>query len=60
MSLYQNDVQIEKEFKKTEKEFQNKMKKNENSDKKKVLIKKSSESMRETERLALSFNQMIL
>ena len=35
MFLYQNDIQIEKELKKTEKEFQSKMKKNENSDKKK-------------------------
>ena len=60
MSLYQNDIQIEKKLEKTEKKSQNKMRKDKNSDKKKVLIKKNSENVKETEKLVLSFNQVIL
>ena len=36
------------------------MRKNENSDKKKVLIKNSSENVKEIKKLALNFNQVIL
>ena len=36
------------------------MKKNKNSDKKKILIKKSSESVKKIKKLTLNFNQVIL